>query len=84
MAAVIAGAFALLGAVYSGAQHWLGKRILNRDKAHLAAYYVLERIILDLLFLVVIWVVYPDGLLYGALGLVGTAIALAALPILRK
>lgn len=84
MAAVLAGAVALLGALYSGAQYWLGKRILIREKAHLAAYYVLERIILDLLFLIVIWVVCPDGLLYGAIGLVATAIALAIYRVLRK
>lgn len=77
MAAVLAGACALLGALYSGAQYWLGKRILNREKAHFAAYYVLLRIILDLLFLIVVWVVYSQGLLYAAVGLVVTAIALA-------
>lgn len=77
MTAVIAGAFALLGALYSGAQYWLGRRILYRGKTHFVAYYVLERIILDLLFLVVVMVVYHEGLLYAALGLVVAAIALA-------
>lgn len=78
MTAALAGAFVLLGALYSGAQYWLGRRILYRGKAHFVAYYVLERIILDLLFLAVIMVVYHEGLLFAALGLVVSAIALAA------
>ncbi len=76
---MLKAALVLLGILLGGAQYWLGRRVFHGGKPHLAAVYILQRILLGFLFLAGIMVVYPVGLLYGAAGMVVTAIALPIL-----